>query len=134
MSTGTYVLLCELEDETSVSLTFGAAGTRTLQPGWYAYVGSALGPGGFSRIDRHRQIANGCRDVRHWHIDYFLGHDAVNLAEAVRLPGHSCECQLAQLLDGGMVPGIGASDCSCKSHLNAIATPAVVTEAVEQIP
>lgn len=66
---GSYVLLVDLEEAASVR--FGAAGSRRLRAGRYAYVGSARGAGGFARLERHRGVARGARDVRHWHIDLF---------------------------------------------------------------
>jgi hypothetical protein len=40
---GTYTLLVELPEGTYLEI--GALGTRTLDAGWYAYTGSALGSG-----------------------------------------------------------------------------------------
>lgn len=79
---GTYTLVVRLEQPARIG--FGAAGDRDLQPGWYAYVGSAFGPGGFARIDRHRRLASGVCQTRHWHIDYLLGHSAAVIESVVR--------------------------------------------------
>ena len=131
MSGGTYVLVVELNSP--VEIEFGAAGERSLGAGWYAYVGSALGPGGFARIDRHRHIAAGESETRHWHIDYLLGTDTARISEVVRLPSASCECELAEAITGEPVQGIGASDCRCLSHLHRISRPAAVQRAVRTI-
>lgn len=112
---GTYTLLVVLEE--SASIRFGAAGERHLQPGGYAYTGSAFGPGGFARLERHRELATGERDMRHWHIDYLLGHPASRIAAVVKTAGMDCECSVASRLDAEPVPGIGASDCDCETHL-----------------
>ncbi|GAA0670598.1 DUF123 domain-containing protein [Natronoarchaeum mannanilyticum] len=115
MDGGTYTLLIELSRE--IDLSVGALGVRPLDRGWYAYTGSALGAGGFSRVDRHRRVASGEHDVRHWHVDYLLGHDAAALRDVVRAPGADVECAVARDLPGGPVEGFGASDCDCEAHL-----------------
>ena len=112
---GTYTLLVVLEE--SASIRFGAAGERQLQPGGYAYTGSAFGPGGFARIDRHRELAAGERDTRHWHVDYLLGHPGTRIVEVVRSADADVECAVSQRLAGDPVKGIGASDCGCDTHL-----------------
>ncbi len=114
---GTYTLVVELADAATVE--FGAAGTRTLDAGWYAYVGSALGPGGFSRVERHRELAIGDRDTRHWHVDYLLGHPASRVVDVHTTAGADVECAVARSLAAAATPvaGLGASDCACDSHL-----------------
>lgn len=112
---GTYTLLVELQS--SAPVEFGALGRYDLDTGWYAYVGSALGPGGFARIDRHRELARGERDVRHWHIDSLLGHPETDLDGVVRSAGVTAECAIARTVDGDRLDGVGASDCDCDTHL-----------------
>jgi len=112
---GTYTLVIELADPARI--TFGAAGERVLEAGWYAYTGSAFGPGGFARVDRHRELAAGEREVCHWHVDFLLGHPASRVAAAHGTPGADVECAVARSLDGDPIPGLGASDCDCGSHL-----------------
>lgn len=112
---GTYTLLIELGQ--TVSTDIGALGTHQLPAGWYTYTGSALGSGGFARVERHRELATGERDTRHWHIDYLLGHPAAALRENVRSPGTDIECSVARALPAGPVAGFGASDCGCPGHL-----------------
>ncbi|WP_458189580.1 GIY-YIG nuclease family protein [Haladaptatus sp. NG-WS-4] len=114
--TGTYTLLVELAEPADV--VFGARGTRTLDAGWFAYTGSAFGPGGFSRIDRHERVAAGDHDVRHWHVDYLLGHPDTRLADDVRTPNEEVECEVVRRIDAEPVTGIGASDCDCDTHLH----------------
>ena len=75
MSGGTYTLFVEVPERATIIV--GALGEHTFERGWYAYTGSALGSGGFVRIERHRAVANGENDTRHWHIDYLLGHPRV---------------------------------------------------------
>ena len=83
MTGGTYTLLVELPECSTVEV--GALGSLDLDAGWYAYTGSALGPGGFTRVQRHREMAVGERAARHWHVDYLLGDTAAG--RSVRLEG-----------------------------------------------
>ncbi|MFB6177964.1 MAG: DUF123 domain-containing protein [Halobaculum sp.] len=115
MTGGTYTLLFAVPREIEVSV--GALGTHLLPAGGYAYTGSALGSGGFSRIDRHRRVASGDHDVRHWHVDYLGGHDAVELVGDRRLDDRDAECEVASRLADSPIPGFGASDCDCPAHL-----------------
>jgi len=112
---GTYTLVVALDGAATIEV--GALGEIAFEEGWYAYVGSALGPGGFSRIERHRELAAGEREVRHWHIDYLLGHPAVSIAAVRRTAGVDGECAVAEALDDEQIPDFGCSDCDCDSHL-----------------
>lgn len=111
---GTYTLLIERRE--GGPLAVGALGGMSLPAGWYAYTGSALGPGGFSRVERHEWVAAGEHDVRHWHVDYLLGASDARLDQVVRSPG-DLECTVARAIDGDIVPDFGCSDCACESHL-----------------
>ena len=106
---GSYVLL--LESCRFDTLTIGALGTLSLEPGCYLYVGSAFGPGGIAaRVGRHARTGKPAR----WHID--------TLREHTRLVSvwYQCgevhrEAQWAEVLAGmrGLkvpLPGFGASD------------------------
>ena len=126
---GTYTLLLALGEP--ARLTVGALGELRFDAGWYAYVGSANGPGGFSRIERHRELAAGERDVRHWHIDYLLGHPGTTLAAVERTAGVDGECTLAEAIGGDSVVGFGCSDCGCESHLFYRADREALFESVE---
>ena len=115
---GSYLLVVDCERAADIEV--GALGSRSFEEGLYAYAGSAFGPGGLSRVDRHRRIANGDHDVRHWHIDYLLGADGVDIAPVELFPDRDVECALATALqDAGVdcVVRFGASDCGCPSHL-----------------
>ena len=126
---GTYTLVVELSETADIDV--GALGTKTFEDGWYAYVGSALGSGGFSRIDRHRELAAGERETRHWHIDYLLGHPESRLASVVRTSGVDGECSVARALDNPALAGFGCSDCDCETHLFYAATKETLLDAVE---
>lgn len=116
MTKGTYTLVVGLAEQATVGV--GALGEQTFPAGWYAYTGSAFGPGGFARIDRHHEIATGERDARHWHVDYLLGETPARIESVVRTPEADIECAVASALGGEtVVEGFGASDCGCGSHL-----------------
>ncbi|WP_222916702.1 GIY-YIG nuclease family protein [Natrinema sp. SYSU A 869] len=123
---GTYVLAIGVTESTSISV--GALGNLEFAADAYAYVGSAFGPGGFSRVDRHRELAVGNRETRHWHIDYLLGHPAAHLESAITFPDADRECELARSLPGESVSGFGASDCNCEAHLLAAPDAAAIRE------
>jgi Uri superfamily endonuclease len=64
---GTYVLLIHVHQ--LKRLPVGRLGTFDLRPGFYAYVGSAFGPGGLrARLTHHIEVASD----PHWHIDHLL--------------------------------------------------------------
>ena len=115
---GSYLLI--IECERSIDIKVGAFGERAFEVGHYAYAGSAFGPGGLSRVDRHRRIAAGEHDVRHWHIDYLLGAAETELVTVEAFRDRDIECELATALGEascGRIDGFGASDCGCPSHL-----------------
>lgn len=115
MPGGTYTLLIELPERATI--TVGALGEHTFKRGWYAYTGSALGTGGFARVERHRAVVAGENDTRHWHIDYLLGHAQTTIAAVARTTDADVECAVAGVLPGQPVAGFGASDCDCDTHL-----------------
>jgi endonuclease-3 len=87
--------------------------------GLYLYVGSALGPGGLKRIERHLAVAQGRNLARHWHIDYLLALGELKQIFVMETT-ERLECLLAQELSMRFDPaiiGFGSSDCSCKTHL-----------------
>ncbi|MGB9963399.1 GIY-YIG nuclease family protein [Halobacterium hubeiense] len=117
MAEGTYTLLVELPVQATGE--FGARGAYDLDAGWYAYTGSAFGPGGLGRVDRHRELAAGERDARHWHVDYLLGRPESRVAAVYVTEDEDVECETARALAdaGAAVDGLGASDCDCATHL-----------------
>jgi endonuclease-3 len=126
-TSGTYALVVGLPDD--VELTVGALGTATFPAGGYVYVGSALGTGGFSRVDRHRRVATGRHDARHWHVDYLAGHQASRLRGVVTVAGRDVECALAERIPAGPLAGFGASDCDCEAHLGRCDSVAAALDA-----
>jgi len=110
---GTYQLILRVP---ATRLPVGALGAWDVDAGVYVYTGSALN-GVRQRVLRH--LRPGAR-VR-WHIDYLR---SVGTVVAIRyvLSGHRLECALhrAALSVPGTeepIPGFGASDCHCRSHL-----------------
>ncbi|MFB6171306.1 MAG: DUF123 domain-containing protein [Haloarculaceae archaeon] len=132
MTGGTYTLVVALSAPATIA--FGAAGERDLAAGWYAYTGSALGAGGFARVDRHRDLARGEREVRHWHVDYLLCHPESAVESVVRSAGVDVECAVARDLAARLDPvaGLGASDCDCSTHLAGGSDRGRVHEAVRR--
>lgn len=112
---GTYALL--LRSDTSTSVQIGRWGCLDVRPGYYVYVGSALGPGGVSaRLSRH------CREhkSKHWHIDYlreFTIPVSVWCSYSPTRLEHRWAKAIASLNETEAVKGFGCSDCGCHSHL-----------------
>jgi Uri superfamily endonuclease len=100
------------------SLQVGRLGSFELQPGYYIYIGSALGPGGLrARVSRHLNH----NKIRHWHIDYLLQVAVIRKMWVAYNPvrqEHTWVKHLQQI-PGSSVPikGFGSSDCQCESHL-----------------
>ena len=55
------------------TIRVGALGDLAFPGGWHVYTGSAQGPGGLKRVQRHISIAASRRQTKRWHIDYLLG-------------------------------------------------------------
>jgi len=128
---GTYTLVFSLPS--AVAIQVGALGEHRFPAGGYCYTGSALGSGGFSRIDRHRRVAADQHDVRHWHVDYVGGHSDTEVVAVERTPEQDCECAVAQELGAGPISGFGASDCSCETHLSRFETVDAAVERAAEV-
>lgn len=119
---GTYALILKASVHSSVQV--GRLGTLFIRPGTYIYVGSALGPGGVAaRVRRHFRRSG----VQHWHIDYLLPImqiDAVWYVHGSVSREHVWAELFLHWSDSEVqLPGFGASDCRCKSHLFFFETP-----------
>ncbi len=118
---GTYVLWLRLDKASRLAV--GGLGVVALQPGHYAYVGSAFGPGGVrARLGRHFRREKEAR----WHIDYLRSLCRVEAAWVCYR--RRCEHQWADLLSGWTgarvpVAHFGSSDCRCPAHLVVFAKP-----------
>jgi Uri superfamily endonuclease len=116
---GTYALVFNSSSDQQVEV--GKLGRIQIRPGYYVYVGSAFGPGGLkARIAHHRKIS----EKPHWHMDYL--RPALVLKEVwftydSRHREHQWAGVLARIGDATVpIPGFGASDCRCESHLYLI--------------
>lgn len=113
---GTYALI--LKSPQSMSVRVGKVGIFEFMPGYYIYTGSARGPGGLkARVSRHLKMTKPC----HWHIDYLTTRMPV-VAIWYSYSNSSDECLWAAGLQSNSqkyaeVSGLGASDCSCLTHL-----------------
>ncbi len=113
---GAYVVWLEANAHSRV--TIGRLGTMQLQPGYYAYIGSAMGPGGIrARLRHHLRIAVRPR----WHVDYLRAAcDVCELWYGVTEDKgeHRWVAAIADL-PGAMLamPGFGASDHPGATHL-----------------
>jgi endonuclease III len=87
-----------------------------LKSGWYVYTGSALG-GLRGRLTRHLRTT----ERRHWHVDALLAAGSVADIQLLATDRKSDECGIAALVShwrgASPVPGFGAGDCRCSSHL-----------------
>jgi Uri superfamily endonuclease len=110
---GSYLLVLRLP--ASAEIRVGRLGRIGFRRGWYAYAGSAFGPGGLAGRLRHH-----LRPVRkpHWHIDYLRGYAGVRQVWwAVGPPNREHDWAQALTGQGQWVRGFGCSDCGCPSHL-----------------
>jgi len=65
---GIYTLILSLPQ--AGKITVGSLGVMDFVRGYYSYTGSARGPGGLKRVDRHILVSEGIKKTRRWHIDY----------------------------------------------------------------
>lgn len=128
---GIYALTLRLSRRTTATL-----GRRSvvLPAGWYIYVGSAMS-GLRSRIARHART----KSYRHWHIDSLLAAGRILDVQCCVTDDTEAECRLAERIsrhpDASPVPGFGASDCRCTSHLTYCAQrPTFSIRADEVVP
>ena len=119
---GTYILILSLSG--SHEIVIGKLGALNFLPGWYAYVGSAMGPGGLAaRINRHLKT----KKKMHWHIDYLRPFTSV-IGAVVASGKEKKEHQWATNLNKPPFPGtaindFGCTDCNCRSHLFRFSQP-----------
>ncbi|MFB6166988.1 MAG: DUF123 domain-containing protein [Candidatus Nanohaloarchaea archaeon] len=128
---GTYTLLIRLREPLQIEV--GSLGETSFEPGFYAYTGSALGPGGVeSRVSRHREVSEGDSDTRHWHVDYLLGLDESSIEQVYTLGGDA-ECEVAGKVPGERISGFGSTDCSCDSHLSCSGDRKLLSSALDYL-
>ncbi len=114
LDSGAYQLLMRLHRD--ARMTVGSLGPVTIPCGMHIYTGRAAR---FlsHRVARHVRAEKALR----WHIDYLL-REAVIVGIGILFNKASEECRINQETrahTGGYfaVPGLGASDCRCSSHL-----------------
>ena len=114
MKKGVYTLILHCNDELNIRI--GAIGEKTFLPGWYIYVGSALGSGGLDRVCRHIRFYKEHYRKPKWHIDYLM--EKITLEHVIYAEtDERLECVLSQAIGGNGVAGFGCSDCDCATHL-----------------
>ena len=109
---GTYIIvLCLVK---SKKIRIGKLGQFRFKKGYYAYVGSAFGPGGLkSRIKHHIEP----KKSYHWHIDYLeAAIREIWVSDYGERLEHEWAGSLGEIASDKIL-GFGCSDCSCKSHL-----------------
>lgn len=109
---GSYILVLHAAQHGEI--TVGRLGRVIVTPGWYLYIGSALGPGGLrGRVRHHTQPV-----IRpHWHIDYL--RQVCTMTEVwYTVAAQRLEHDWAAVLMQSATPilGFGASDCHCTTH------------------
>ncbi|NLX48882.1 MAG: DUF123 domain-containing protein [Methanospirillum sp.] len=115
METGIY---CLVFANPPAVLVVGRLGPVAFRPGYHLYVGSALGPGGLSRVRRHLRLSSERDRAPRWHVDRLLLDPRFRLEAVVAaVTSERLECALAGAIAGDRVPCFGASDCRCGSHL-----------------
>jgi len=96
-----------------IDLKIGKLGRYLFPVGFYVYTGSAK-KNISKRIERHLSK----KKKLHWHIDYLLDNDAVQIIYIKK--SEMIECSLNKKTNGTIIiKGFGSSDCnlSCGSHL-----------------
>jgi Uri superfamily endonuclease len=106
---GTYALI--LSCSTTGLLQVGRLAAIQLEPGYYVYLGSALGPGGLrARIAHHQKRTQ----HPHWHIDYLrlrASLHSVWFSYDVRRREHEWAHAIQTMPSAAAwVPGFGTSD------------------------
>ena len=99
-----------------INLKVGKLGKFIFPVGSYVYTGSAK-----KNIDKRIERHLSKKKNLHWHIDYLLNNDAVQIISTRK--SQIAECSLNKKTKGTIIiDGFGSSDCylSCKSHLKYI--------------
>lgn len=126
---GIYTLILCLPGTERIEV--GSLGGIHFPKGFYCYTGSARGPGGLKRLDRHAAVTKGINKTRRWHIDYLLPR-CHWLQPVITRTDQDLECCIARAIGERLVcvPRFGCSDCRCASHLHYSEMEKEVREAV----
>lgn len=117
MAKGAYCLCIKIRSQ--IYVVVGALGRICFEEGRYVYVGSAMN-GLEARIRRHLDTSRGTHKAIHWHVDYLLKEEGVDVESIhVQESNARTECSIADAVSGigAPVKGFGCSDCRCLSHL-----------------
>jgi Uri superfamily endonuclease len=108
---GTYILVIKVDQ--LIHSKVGKLGILSFNPGFYAYVGSALN-NMEKRIQRHLTPAK----KKFWHIDYLIEKAEIVTVFQIE-SSDKFECYIAEKLSEHLtaIPHFGCSDCKCFSHL-----------------
>jgi len=122
MDPGIYTLILRLDKEKEIQV--GSLGRIAFMKGYFAYTGSARGPGGIIRVKRHLDVLGGLNTARRWHIDYLLPNTSFE-GVVITYTMQDLECIIAQKIGAELapVPGFGCTDCRCPSHLHFSTDP-----------
>jgi Uri superfamily endonuclease len=114
---GIYTLILSLSQAEQIKV--GSLGVINFAGGFYSYTGSARGPGGLKRVDRHILVMEGIKKIQRWHIDYLLPHTSL-MEVFITKTTQDLECSIANALGKQLlpVPRFGCTDCRCQSHLH----------------
>ncbi|WFO74540.1 GIY-YIG nuclease family protein [Desulfurococcaceae archaeon MEX13E-LK6-19] len=114
---GVYVLVIKVVEDTSINV--GKLGSFVFGKGYYAYVGSAMGPGGLkARIKRHISKVKKLR----WHIDYLTSNNYTEITAIIysTTSVNGMESRIAKILEEKLAPsikGFGSTDTNDYTHL-----------------
>jgi Uri superfamily endonuclease len=131
MDPGIYTLVLWLDRAREVEV--GSLGSVQFVEGYYSYTGSARGPGGLKRLERHKRVLLGASSVRRWHIDYLLPYSALVEAVVTRT-SVDLECEIARRIGSEIevVPHFGSTDCKCPGHLHFSTDPEQIQDVVHR--
>jgi sugar fermentation stimulation protein A len=120
---GIYLVVATLKRPANLRVRSGRV--FKLPAGNYGYAGSARG-GLAPRLARHLKKDK----TPHWHVDFLLTRARVSTIVCT-VTTEKLECDFERRLAAGLagVPGFGASDCGCPSHLFYAANAAALTGA-----
>lgn len=121
---GVYMVVLYMEE--NKTLLIGSKGLFHFPKGYYVYVGSANHNLG-KRLDRHQRK----RKNFHWHIDYLRDSASFIAALPIRTTAmveHELATAVSAVADW-TIPGFGASDCGCETHLFGMHSDPVHTPA-----
>ena len=131
MDPGIYTLILHLASETDIAI--GSLGIVRFRRGYYAYTGSARGPGGLARVKRHMDVMSGSNPARRWHIDYLLPHTSL-VSISIAQTTLDLECEIAMKIGEKLdhIPNFGSTDCKCPSHLHYSSDLDLIQEVVKR--